>query len=262
MTNKKSCEKKRFTYCVIYVYKESEGSKKNLQLFLDNGVLEKDDIFYTFAINGKTLSAPIPKSQNIKIIKRENIGHDFGAWKECLAALEAENMIFDRYIFMNDTVAGPFLPRYIKSKRWYKMFCRLLSSKVKLSGLSINSDPWNLGKPDMQHVQSMMFCTDRIGLKILKKKIFCHDAIEFQKIYNNGRKDFIVKFEIGMSKAILEQGYRIAALYIADKLKNKTGDIWGDGKYFGTTMNPFETMFIKANRISSPVIDLYTDSLR
>ena len=65
-----------------------------------------------------------------------------------------------------------------------------------------------------------------------------------------------------MSRAILEQGYRIAALYIADKLKIKTGDIWWDGEYFGTTVNPFETMFIKANRISSPVIDLYTDSLR
>ena len=49
-----------------------------------------------------------------------------------------------------------------------------------------------------------------------------------------------------MSRAIIKHGYEIAALYVCDiNKKYKTGDIWYNNKYFNTTINPFETMFIK-----------------
>ena len=252
-------QQKKFNYCVIYVYRETESSKRNLQLFIENGIYKNDEIYYVFAINDHILSIPVPNAKNIKILKRENIGHDFGAWADCLNTLDSNNMSFKHYIFMNDTVAGPFLPRYINKEKWYKMFCSLLSIDVKLSGLTINHDPWNIGRPDMQHVQSMMFCTDQTGLQILKRDIFSYRPAEFQNIYKKSRKNFIIKFEIGMSQKILNQGYKIAALYVADALKKKTGDVWYDDKYFGSTINPFETMFIKANRVKSSIIDLYTN---
>jgi hypothetical protein len=226
---------------------------------MSNGIFANEDIFYIFAINGKDISIQIPKVPNIRVIKRENIGHDFGAWKTCLDALDSAKMSFKYYIFMNDTVAGPFLPRYMNEEKWYKMFCCLINDEVKLSGLSINYDPWDYGKANMQHVQSMMFCTDQIGFRILKKEIFHHEPAEFQAIYNKKRSDFIAKFEIGMSRKILNKGYRIAALYVADALNVRTGDVWFNGEYFESTINPFETMFIKANRISSSIINLYTN---
>lgn len=246
-------------YCVIYVYKETESSKKNLQLFVKNGLQNNEDIFYVFAINGENLTVPIPELANVEVIRRENVGHDFGAWKECLDVLGSKDLKFDYYIFMNDTVAGPFLPRYINKGKWYEMFCSLISSSAKLSGLSINSDPWGLGTSNMRHVQSMMFCTDHIGLGILQASIFTLAPEEFQAVYENSRKEFIARFEIGMSQRILEQGYEIAALFIPDALSIDMGDIWHNGKYFNSTVNPFETMFIKANRVSSPVVDLYTE---
>lgn len=46
---------------------------------------------------------------------------------------------------------------------------------------------------------------------------------------------------------------------MCDSIKLKTGDIWHNNKYFNSNINPFETMFIKNNRINSPIIDLYTE---
>ena len=107
----------------------------------------------------------------------------------------------------------------------------------------------------------MIFCTDKIGLDILLKNIFNLTACEYNDIYDENRKNFIIKFEIGMSQQILKNGYDIAALYVADIKKINTGDIWFNNKYFGTTINPFEVMFIKKNRIDSPIIKFYTENI-
>ena len=164
---------------------------------------------------------------------------------------------------MNDTVRGPFLPRYIpKNISWYQMFCNLISEKVKLSGLTINYFPWRRKEEGSQHVQSMMFCTDKVGLEILNKNIFNLTSNEYEDIYKKRKKNFIIRFEIGMSQQIIKNGFDIAALYICDIKKRKTGDIWCDRRcYFGTNINPLETMFIKKNRVDSKLINFYTKSM-
>lgn len=244
-------------FCILYSYFETEESQKNLEFFVKNGISLNDDIFYVFLINNHNYSVKIPNQKNLKIICRDNIGHDFGSWKEGLESIEKT---FDYYIFMNDTVRGPFLPRYIpKNINWYEMFCNLISEKVKLSGLTINYFPWNKGI-DLKHIQSMMFCTDKVGLEILNKNIFNLTPNEYEEIYKKNRKNFIIRFEIGMSQQIIKNKFEIAALYISDVKKHKTGDVWYNNKYFETTINPLETMFIKKNRIDSELIDFYTDT--
>tara|TARA_B100001027_G_scaffold112127_1_gene77377 strand:+ start:92 stop:841 length:750 start_codon:yes stop_codon:yes gene_type:complete len=244
------------TYCLLYSYFETKESQKNLEFFIKNGISINNNIFYIFLINNYQYSVNIPYQKNIKIIVRPNIGHDFASWKDGLKSI---NRTFDYYIFMNDTIRGPFLPRYIpKNISWYKMFCNLISDKVKLSGLTINYFPWGNKNKNLQHVQSMMFCTDKIGLEILKKNIFHLKPLEYENIYKKNRKNFITQFEIGMSKHIIKNDFQIAALYSCDIKKHKTGDVWYNNKYYGTTINPFETMFIKKNRIDSKLIDYYT----
>lgn len=265
-------------FCVFYSYFETNKSQKNLEFFVKNGINLNDDIFYVFLINNHNYSVKIPNQKNIKIVCRDNIGHDFGSWKDGLKSIKET---FDYYIFMNDTVRGPFLPRYIpKNITWYQMFCNLISEKVKLSGLTINYFPWhhhklkdsennNLGKccidaysdGKYKHVQSMMFCTDKVGLEILNKNIFNLTLNEYEDIYKKNRKNFIMRFEIGMSQQIIKHGFDIAALYVCDIKKHKTGDIWYNNKYFGTTMNPLETIFIKKNRIDSEIIEFYTNNI-
>tara|TARA_B110000208_G_C11775868_1_gene431998 strand:+ start:311 stop:1063 length:753 start_codon:yes stop_codon:yes gene_type:complete len=247
-------------YCVLYSYFETNESKKNLDFFLKNGISINNDIFYVFLINNHKYSVKFPNQNNVKIICRDNIGHDFGSWKYGLRSINKDTI--DYFIFMNDSVCGPFLPRYIPSNlNWYSMFCNLISKKVKLSGLTINYFPWNLQKNNYHHVQSMMFCTDKIGLEILNENIFNLKCNEYDNIYKKNRKDFIIKFEIGMSQQIIRNGYDIAALYICDIKKHKTGDIWYNNKYFNSTINPFETMFIKKNRVNSKIIDFYLKNL-
>ena len=246
-------------FCVFYSYFETKKSQKNLKFFIKNGINLNNDIFYVFLINNHKYSVKIPNQKNIKIICRDNIGHDFGSWKH---GLESIKKTFDYYIFMNDTVCGPFLPRYIpKNISWYQMFCNLISKKVKLSGLTINYFPWGNKDKNLKHVQSMMFCTDKIGLEILKKNIFNLTTNEYENIYKKNRKNFIIRFEIGISQQIIKNGFNIAALYVCDRKKHKTGDIWYNNSYFGTTINALETMFIKKNRIDSELIKFYTKNI-
>jgi lipopolysaccharide biosynthesis protein len=245
-------------FCVFYSYFQTKESQKNLEFFIKNGISLNVDIFYVFLINNHNYSVKIPNQTNIKIICRDNIGHDFGSWKDGLEYIEKT---FDYYIFMNDTVRGPFLPRYIpKNISWYQMFCNLISEKVKLSGLTINYFPFGNKGNDLQHVQSMMFCTDKVGLEILNKNIFNLSLNEYE-IYIKNKKNFIIKFEIGMSQQIIKNGFDIAALYVCDTKKYKTEDIWYNNKYFKTTINPLETMFIKKNRIDSELIEFYTNNI-
>jgi hypothetical protein len=247
-------------YCVFYSYLQTKKTKNNLNFFIKNGLSLNDDIFYVFLINNHKYSSVIPNQKNIKIICRDNVGHDFGSWKH---GLDTINRNFDYYIFMNDTVLGPFLPRYIpKDMSWYSMFCNLISKKIKLSGLTINYFPWGNKNNDLQHVQSMMFCTDNIGLEILKKSIFNINPIDYENIYNNSRKKFIIRFEIGMSQEIIKNGFEISGLYFCDILNIKTNDVWRNNIYYDTTINPLETMFIKKNRIDSKIIEFYTNTLK
>jgi hypothetical protein len=246
-------------FCIFYSYFQTEESQKNLEFFIKNGITLQDDIFYVFLINNHKCSVAIPNQKNIKIICRDNIGHDFGSWKYGLESIK-EN--FDYYIFMNDTVLGPFFPRYIpKNIPWYQMFCNLISEKVKLSGLTINYFPWGNKGQNLHHVQSMMFCTDKVGLEILTKNIFNLTSIEYEDLYKKNRKNFIIRFEHGMSQQIIKHGFDIAALYVCDIKKHKTGDVWYNNEYFGTTINPFETMFIKKNRVNSKLIEFYTKNI-
>ena len=246
-------------FCVFYSYFQTKESQKNLEFFVKNGISLNNDIFYVFLINNHNYSVKIPNQKNIKIIRRDNIGYDFGSWKD---GLESIKKTFDYYIFMNDTVRGPFLPRYIpKNISWYQMFCNLISEKVKLSGLTINYFPYGIKNKSLQHVQSMMFCTDNIGLEVLKKNIFNLTLKEYQDIFNCSKDKFVFIFEIGMSYQIIKNGFDIAALYLCDITKHKTGDVWFNNNYFGTTINPLETMFIKKNRIDSELIEFYTKNI-
>ena len=91
--NKKENFKSKNKYVCLYAYYEkNDDYKKNFKFFLENGILEYVD--YYFIINGKC-SVNIPEKDNIKILNRENIGYDFGAWSFGLTKLKN---IYDYYM--------------------------------------------------------------------------------------------------------------------------------------------------------------------
>lgn len=250
-------------YIVFYSYFETPSSIKNIKFFIQNGIFDNLDVNYIIIINGYKCSVSIPNYKNIIIKKRINQGRDFGAWSVgLLSIIETNKIKIDnntKYIFLNDTVCGPFIPRYVPVNiHWYELFTTLLSDKIKLSGITINYYPW--GKFGQKHVQSMAFCVDMIGLNILFDKHILGNSNETYELDTENKRSYIIKYEHGLSKSILDAGFEISALYIADLKKIKTMDIWYNNKYFNSTINPLETMFIKTNRINSDLINKYYES--
>ena len=232
-------------YLVIYSYYETKRSKNHLKFFINNGIYNNDEVDYIFMLNGGC-SVNIPKQKNIAKIRKPNIGYDFGSWNEGLKKVNIN--LYNYFIFLNDTVKGPFSSEEENDFLWYKSFTRLLNDRVKLSGISINNYPFlkkNSGQKikreryRFRHVQSMIFCLDRVGLNILlKKKIFGLPLKYYDDICKKKRK-FIIRFEIGMSLVIRSSGYLIASLHN----NNKCGEIWRKNMKFGDLKN--KLIFVK-----------------
>ena len=244
-------------YLLTYVYFETKNSLKNLTFFIKNGVFDNNNIQYNFIIKENKCSVKFPDYTNIKVYKMKNEGYDFSGYSYSIQMANNNNNIFDYYIFLNDTVIGPFVPRYNAKNLWYENFISLISDKVKLVGPTINRKRYS--NVD-EHIQSMAFGTDHIGLHLLiKKNIF---NIEHNiKVYKmKGKAKYIQIFEVGMSDIIIKNGYKIASFMQCDNYyKNiEHDDIHYTQKYFGITLNPVEIMFIKNNRIKDLVTRRYT----
>src|SRR3990172_4809489 len=166
---------------VSYAYYETEQSKYNLEFFIRVGVFEDDNTLFVIVINGEDCSVELPNY--CVIIKRPNVGYDFGAHSAALDHVHNRNLSFDYYIFINCSVIGPFLPTYYKGK-WPEIFTSRINNKVKLVGTTISCvrNPKATGPM----VGGYFFATDNVGLKVLqdKKTIFCDHETKDRAILN------------------------------------------------------------------------------
>ena len=232
---------------IVYAYYETADSRRNLSFFLRHGISACRDREYVIVINGScTIEGEIPSIENLKVVKRNNTGFDFGAWAHVLRDLQPDH--FDYFFFLNSSVIGPFLPQYQDSSTWPDVFSALLNDRVKLAGITINvyeGDP---------HVQSMFLGTDRLGLKLLiDAGIFANNDRDVSK------HDVIARREIPCSKVIIAAGFGVDCLAAEHHKrstntlrKNKSGDIVYPGGYLGHTLEPLDTCFFKTNRGCSP----------
>jgi hypothetical protein len=249
--------------CCLYAYYEKDDLyKSNLEYFINNGIL--DNIDYYIIINGEC-SVNIPDKENIKVLKRENKGWDFGAYSYCIKTLNKE---YDYYFFLNTSVSGPYLDNK-ENKDWSIYFIELFKNNVKLVGTSINileiekmhsndlSELYNHNKP-YPHVQSMFFCIDNELFNYLKSiNFFNEDEI-------NNMPDIhqvIIKKEIGLSQIAMSQGWNINCILSKYKdidyinIKNdinetsRNGDPYFNNAYFGGSIDKNEVIFYKNNRL-------------
>ncbi len=249
-------------YLVLYAYYETDNSMESLKFFIKNGVTDNKDVTFLFIINNDKLSVSIPNYKNVHVLKRQNIGYDYGAWSNALDKVKLND--FDYFIFLNDTVRGPFLPRYLPKKYWYKLFTNMLSDNTKLCGSTKNYEI------NGTHIQSCSFATDKIGLDILiKNKIFDLENYndkdgDHNKLISNNKKKFIHKYEIGMSRIILDNGFKIKSLEQSENISDRSKlekliltDINYKNNYYGEDLNPIEVMFYKSNRLKGKMYDNY-----
>ena len=71
------------SYCVFYSYFETPDSIRNLQFFIKNGISTNENVLFVIVVNNRNCSVEIPSQDNVKVVLRANLGHDFGSCEFC-----------------------------------------------------------------------------------------------------------------------------------------------------------------------------------
>ncbi len=264
--------------CVIYHYFEvNQQYRENLSHFLTFGVLP--DVDYVIVLSGGC-SLELPDLPNIRYLNAPNRNRDYGGHTFALhhgVPVDA----YSHFIFVNSSVRGPYLPMYA-DKPWYNVFLDLLDDEVGLVGSTINilspdsphSDEFRRrhgGTPPYSHVQSTVFAIPRVMLmRLLDAGIFDLNQGPLSHMHT------VTDYEILMSQLVIRGGLNIRSLLpeyntidyrIAHRETNPTskdGDPCYAGGFFGRTLHPYETIFLKTNRGMYPpgFFTALTDSMR
>ncbi|KFZ20185.1 hypothetical protein V502_03284 [Pseudogymnoascus sp. VKM F-4520 (FW-2644)] len=161
-------------------------------IFILNGETDADQtIIFAEPDIPEDLRDVIPKrnKKNIFVKKRPNTCFDLGAHNEVLNSFlggegwigqdgpipEPKGMLvsagdsmllrnkYKRYILMNASIRGPFVPRW-STQCWTDSYLNRLTDKIKLVGMSYNCHNGE------GHIQSMIWATDHIGLQHILTK--------------------------------------------------------------------------------------------
>tara|TARA_B100000902_G_scaffold393528_1_gene447936 strand:+ start:704 stop:1453 length:750 start_codon:yes stop_codon:yes gene_type:complete len=239
--------KKTLITFVHYYRPEQELFQDNLNFFVKNGIINTDQYHYNFIINsGEEGGYSIPNLPNVSVLRRENLGHDFGAFKFSVDSINIDE--YEHFLFINDTCRGPFFPSYIpKNISWVYMFTKDLSHSVKMVGPT-----WWSSKSLGEHIQSYCFALDHQALNLLL------DEGKFDS-GNKDKNQIIFEHEIECSQFLLRKGFQIKPFQLSQFGSEKNEDIVYENRYFGDTINPLEVMFIKTNRIMNQTVKNYTE---
>jgi hypothetical protein len=256
---------------VIYAYYMTDISDYNLAFFVKKELTYKKNIDYIIVINGHNYNESIqfPELDNLTIIKRDNIGFDFGAHNAGLEYIENNNKMYDYYFFLNSGVIGPILPHYYKENHWSTIFINKINEDVKLVGTTIVCLPIYDAGGYGPKVEGFFFMVDNIGLDLLKKQgnIFCDHV---------NKHDAIVNGEYGLSNCILKNGYTIDCMlprYQNVDWRDKNNHSLNNNNhpsrknsFYGNSINPYDVIFHKwywshqpTDKVNYDIIQSYVD---
>lgn len=173
---------------------------------------------------------------------------------------------YQKYIFLNSSVRGPFLPSYMPPAwQWTQAFTSKITGLVKVVSSSLVCLPPVDAGGEGPKVESWAFATDSEGLKILEEEGVL--GTRTCKLCDDG---IVVMGEYGLSKALLKRGLKFATLMsrYAQDTDWREPKHWQcnnqvhpsrSGTYDSITMHPFETIFIKASwHVGEPFTSHYT----
>lgn len=275
---------------VIHV---SHANSPQFEFFVKHALFQSDDVTFILVRNDSTASVEyfhsiIAPYTNVHVLIRPNVGCDFQGWNEALF-LSVESLQkriitagtvgappvytqYDRFIFANATVSGPYLPSYIKDT-WVDCFAAPLSETVKLVGLSVNhittykilpgyikmiEQNYDIEVTNTSHIQSMIFATDMTGLAVLMKKGLFRPTKQFPE----DKTILIILHEIALTTLIFDAGFAVFSLIkapgqglvtreradeiVRTQMNNPAyDDLWLIERSNSTLC---ETMFVKSNR--------------
>lgn len=248
------------TAVVYHYFERDETYRDNLIFFLATALSDAADYF--LVISG-ACSVALPERDNLRTIRMGNWNNDFGGYvtfvRECFPNDYA------RFIFINSSVRGPFLPAY-GSQDWIGLFTAALEGDVHLVGASVNilpgTAPLSLRFAELYddpaphaHVQTTAYALTREAMDHLVKIGFYDIAETLPK------DDVILLYELRLSREIIRNGWNLGSILPvygnidyrspacdAGNFSSNGGDVLYDGGFFGRTLSPVEAMFVKVNR--------------
>lgn len=237
---------------LLYAFYEAD---ERLEFLLAHGRLEEfgQVVVTEHSPVGTTLRARLRELGNVLLIGEDNVGFDFGAWSRAVH-LVSSNEALRCFLFMNSSVVGPFLSRAysVLDFHWSELFTARLTDHVKLVGVSINNE---YQQEFHRHVQSMLWCTDRVGLSLLQESGVLAADVSATDI------EVIIKdYEVRMSQVIRDAGFAIDAIWSVEYLRDEShGDLhlpkcMHSLHAEAPPPDPFDLIFVKENRIP---VDFY-----
>lgn len=138
----------------------------------------------------------------IELLEREDKCYDMESMATFIR--ETDSSKYDYFLYVNCGVVGP---KTKGGRHWTEIFISRLSQTVKLTGVSINMS-------FHPHVQSFVLATDTTGIEIIKNSNSIYDCgvKNGQSMTDEEKWKIIEKYEIGMSRAIINAGYSINSL--------------------------------------------------
>lgn len=152
---------------------------------------------------------------------------------------------YTHFVFLDSSVRGPFLPRYIHRPLpntdhlagiqanipWTSVFTDRLGPEVKLVGRTVSCEV-------EMHVQAPVWATDRVGLQLLLK----HGALDCARDPMTARSHH----ELAATRAILGAGYRVDCLML---------------RYQGLNLTRIREMELPCTARDNPSIPFLNDGL-
>ena len=206
----------------------------------------------------------------MRVVQRANDCYDLGAHGEVLQANDRELVkIYDKFILMNASVRGPFMPRWSQAC-WTDAFTNRVTDQVKLVGLTMNclDGLESLPRPGLQstaegmdelhklrHLQAMMLATDKVGVDLLLDPLglaACHSDY-----------DLAVASEVRLTMLIEHAGFKVDALMsmfgLSDDFAESCTAPDPMESYPGGYLPLHETLFAKTKKLSGDVVARYSE---
>lgn len=119
---------------IIYSYHETEEAATNFAFFRKHALHAKAD--FIIMINGEhTLDlTSLHALPNVRIVERENRCFDLGGYKETLEANMTLVNAYKRFMFINASLRGPFLPPWAGKTCWSDAYWDKLDARTKIVG--------------------------------------------------------------------------------------------------------------------------------
>ena len=210
------------------------------------------------------------QSHTITLVERENECYDMESVRLVMHGNITNILDYDYFIYVNCGTTGPMMPQNETHIPWTHKFIERLVGNVKMVGLSHVCLHYDT------HIQSMVYALDNIGMQIIQDSDCVYDCRPLKQT-NQSEIDFIndiiFRYEIQMSRVILEKGYSIESLTRSKILTKENRedcidkDMWLTShlnEIYGKIPSLEDVLFFKTSRVLTPetaVIINFTGSI-